>query len=67
MATKFEEDDCFGNKFWCQVAGVTLKEVNDMESAFCKLVEFRFFISRESYDTVVECAQELIEKLEVRK
>jgi hypothetical protein len=30
------------------------------------LVGFRFFISRESYDTVVECAQELIEKLEVK-
>ena len=62
LATKFEEDDCFDNTFWSKVGGVTLKEVNKMESDFCNLIDYRFLVPKESYDTVVTSAQGLIKQ-----
>lgn len=50
VATKFLEDRPLSTEFWSRVAGVSLKEVNTLESKFCALLDFELFVDEAEYD-----------------
>lgn len=47
LTSKTIEDDCHYNKSWAEVCGLSLKDVNHMESTILKLLEYELFISQE--------------------
>jgi hypothetical protein len=47
---KFNEDKIYPNSFYAKIAGISVKELNKLESAFLKLIDFKLFISDEIYD-----------------
>mgnify|MGYP006096994993 CR=1 FL=1 len=47
LTSKIIEDECHCNKSWADVCGLSLKDVNHMESTILKLLEYDLFISRE--------------------
>jgi hypothetical protein len=51
VAVKFTEDFAISNRFWAKVGGIDLEEMNRMEFAFCKLLNWKFSISREDFES----------------
>ena len=51
MAIKTTEDFAISNKFWGDVGGCKVEDVNRMEVAFCKLLEWNFEVSSEAFVT----------------
>jgi len=49
LAVKFTEDFAISNKFWGEVGGCKLDDVNRMEAAFCQLLEWRFDVSSKGF------------------
>ena len=47
---KFNEDKIYPNSFYAKIAGISVKELNKLESTFLKLIDFKLFISDEIYD-----------------
>ena len=47
---KFNEDKIYPNSFYAKIAGIPVNELNKLESAFLKLIDFKLFISDEIYD-----------------
>ena len=50
VSIKFYEDDYYSLSFYAKLGGVTLKEINNLEYEFLKLIDFKLFISQELYD-----------------
>jgi phosphate system cyclin PHO80 len=46
---KYNEDSFYGNKFYAEIAGVKLKELNMIEYTFLELTDFNVFIKTEEY------------------
>lgn len=49
ISIKMNEDTVYANDYYAQVAGVPLKELNNIESEFLVLNNFNFFVSEEEY------------------
>ena len=49
ISIKMNEDRVYANDYYAQVAGVPLKELNNIESEFLVLNNFNFFVSEEEY------------------
>jgi hypothetical protein len=47
---KFNEDKVYPNSFYAKIAGISVKELNKLESTFLRLIDFKLFISDEIYD-----------------
>ena len=47
---KFNEDKIYPNSFYAKIAGISVKELNKLENAFLKLIDFKLFIPDEVYD-----------------
>jgi len=45
MAIKYNEDSIYENKFYAKVFGINLKELNELEFEYIKLINFQFFIN----------------------
>lgn len=54
ISTKFMEDRAISTEFWAKVGGVSLPEVNSLESKFCSLLDFELFVDEEVYDRYLE-------------
>ncbi len=50
QAIKFTEDVPFPNSFWARVGGVSLKELNVLESQFLRMIQFELMVLPESFD-----------------
>jgi hypothetical protein len=50
MAVKMNEDDYYSNSFYSKVAGVSLKELNQLEYEFIKYIRYNFWVTKEFYD-----------------
>ena len=48
IATKYNEDDFYSNKYYSKVGGINLNELNFLEAEFIKLLNYELFIE---YDT----------------
>ena len=49
IALKVSEDFAISNQFWGDVGGCRLHEVNQMEQAFCNLLDWKLHITSEEY------------------
>ena len=47
---KFNEDKIYTNSFYAEIAGISVKELIKLESAFLNLIDFKLFISDEIYN-----------------
>ena len=50
IAIKYNEDKKYDNSFYAKVAGISLKELNVLESKFLKIIDFDLFIPKEVYE-----------------
>lgn len=51
VATKFTEDSRVSNRFWSQVGGIELAELNQLEFQFCALLKFDLFVHPDEYES----------------
>jgi hypothetical protein len=50
MAIKINEDDYYSNSYYAKVAGVTLKELNQIEFEFTVMTKYKLFVQKDLYD-----------------
>ena len=50
IAIKYNEDCFYDNKYYSEVAGIKLKELNCMENAFVEMCKFKLFVSFEIFE-----------------
>ena len=44
VSIKMNEDDFYSNAYYAKVGGVTLKEINNLEDDFLKMIKFRLWV-----------------------
>jgi hypothetical protein len=49
IAIKYNEDDFYTNSYYAKVGGISLSEVNILESEYLKYLEFDLYIRVEEY------------------
>ena len=49
LAIKYNEDEIYANNFYAKVFGISSKELNKLENEFLDLIEFKLFISDETF------------------
>lgn len=49
LAAKFHGDDFYGNTYYARVGGMDIKEVNELEVAFLKVLDWEAFVGPEEY------------------
>lgn len=47
LGAKFSEDYIIANNYWAEVAGISVDELNELESKFCTYMGFSLFVSDE--------------------
>mmetsp|Transcript_18458 Transcript_18458/g.24111 ORF Transcript_18458/g.24111 Transcript_18458/m.24111 type:complete len:387 (+) Transcript_18458:164-1324(+) len=47
LGAKFSEDYIIANNYWAEVAGISIDELNELESKFCSHLGFSLFVSDE--------------------
>ena len=50
ISIKFNEEKIYPNSFYSKIAGISIKELIKLESAFLKLIDFKLYISEEIYN-----------------
>ena len=45
LSIKFNEDKYFENRYYADIAGVTLKELNYLEYKYVKMIHFQFYVN----------------------
>ena len=48
-AIKYNEDDFYSNTYYAKVGGISLQEINNLESEFLSLINFNLWIDLEIY------------------
>ncbi|ORM40739.1 Cyclin-U4-1 [Babesia sp. Xinjiang] len=51
LAAKFSDDVYFSNKFYAQVGGVNVTEINMLESQFLSMLNFQLYVSALEYES----------------
>ena len=54
ISIKYNEDTYYDNKYYSEIAGVTLKELKILEYSFLSMVHFKLFIQEELYDKYIQ-------------
>ena len=54
LSIKYNEDNFYDNKFYSEIAGIKLKELNILEYTFTKMINFRFFINNNIFENYVQ-------------
>ena len=50
LSVKYNEDTFYDNKFYAEIAGIKLKELNILEYTFAKMINFRFFVNNDIFE-----------------
>ncbi|KAI9288448.1 cyclin-domain-containing protein [Umbelopsis sp. AD052] len=50
VASKFLQDKTYRNSAWAKISGLTTSEISYSEMAFLKLIDFRLFISKDTFE-----------------
>lgn len=50
VASKFLQDKTYRNSAWAKISGLTTSEISYSEMAFLELIEFRLFISKDTFE-----------------
>lgn len=51
VASKFLQDKTYRNSAWAKISGLTTSEISYSEMAFLELIDFRLFISKDTFET----------------
>lgn len=54
VSIKYNEDTYYDNKYYAEIAGVTVKELKILEYSFLSMVHFKLFIQEELYDKYIQ-------------
>jgi len=54
VSVKMTEDYPISNQYWSKVSGVSRKDVNELEIAFCSTLNFNFFVEPEDYEKFLD-------------
>ena len=54
LAIKYNEDDYYANKFYAKVGGISLEELNQLESNFLLLLNYNTFINDKTFQEYIE-------------
>ena len=54
VSIKYNEDTYYDNKYYAEIAGVKLKELQLLEYSFLSMVHFKLFIQEELYDKYLQ-------------
>ena len=49
LSIKYNEDDFYSNAYYAKVGGISLQEINNLESEFLSLIKFNLWIDFEIY------------------
>ena len=49
IAIKYNEDQIFNMEYYSQICGVKMNELNKLESFFCNVVNFKFYIDEKEF------------------
>ncbi len=49
ISIKYNEDDCYSNNYYSKVAGISLQELNYLESEFLRLIKFDLFVDEANF------------------
>jgi len=50
MAIKINEDDYYSNNYYSKVAGISVKELNNLEYDFVRLIRYNLFVYQDIYE-----------------
>ena len=50
ISVKYNEDNFFDNKYYSEIAGIKLSELNLIEYTFIKLCDFKMYVSKDIFD-----------------
>ena len=50
ISIKYNEDNFFDNKYYSEIAGIKLNDLNLIEYTFIKLCDFKMFVSKDIFD-----------------
>ena len=50
ISIKYNEDNFFDNKYYSEIAGIKLSDLNLIEYTFIKLCDFKMFVSKDIFD-----------------
>ncbi|CAD8114239.1 unnamed protein product [Paramecium sonneborni] len=54
LAIKFQDDDYYRNDYYSKIAGITLKELNQLESELLELLNYDLYISKDRYNNYLK-------------
>mmetsp|Transcript_12511 Transcript_12511/g.15528 ORF Transcript_12511/g.15528 Transcript_12511/m.15528 type:complete len:256 (-) Transcript_12511:221-988(-) len=54
IGAKFTEDKPISNKYWAKVGGICVDQLNQLESAFCSISEFKLYVGDDELDRVYD-------------
>eukprot|EP00511_Aplanochytrium_stocchinoi_P012403 CAMPEP_0204876192 /NCGR_PEP_ID=MMETSP1348-20121228/47497_1 /ASSEMBLY_ACC=CAM_ASM_000700 /TAXON_ID=215587 /ORGANISM="Aplanochytrium stocchinoi, Strain GSBS06" /LENGTH=383 /DNA_ID=CAMNT_0052032917 /DNA_START=359 /DNA_END=1510 /DNA_ORIENTATION=+ len=58
LGAKFSEDYIIANNYWAEVAGISINELNELESRFCTYMSFNLYVSEdEIYEQYLKHAE----------
>ncbi len=63
LAIKYNEEVIFDNKFFARVGGISLSEMNFLETVYLNLINFKLYVSDEIFETYIENINETINKI----
>ena len=63
LAIKYNEEIIFDNKFFARIGGISLSEMNFLETVYLNLINFKLYVSDEIFETYIENINETINKI----
>ena len=51
FSIKYNEDVVYTNDYYAKVAGISEKELNNLEYKFFELIRFKLYVSKEEFET----------------
>ncbi|KAL4492053.1 hypothetical protein ABPG72_008474 [Tetrahymena utriculariae] len=53
IAIKYNYDQTLKNDYYAKIGGVKKEELNELEAAFCEMIDFRLYVSDETFENYV--------------
>lgn len=62
LAQKYNEDIIYINKCYAKLAEVNLSKMNEMETIFSELIDYKFYVTSKVYEEYVSLLYSLLKK-----
>ena len=54
LAAKYNDDQFFKNVYYAKVGGISIEEMNSLETAFVELIDYNFFVKTEDFSVYLQ-------------